>query len=245
MEAITGLLSSSEFLAGVGAGLVGLLAAYQFRSRVPDWALIWAGLALAVLWGSGVLGNAPSGRGPTTPALGVLAAFVVGGFAAYGLWRLREIDIAALAVLVSIGGVWATIPDTENAAVLLGVTVGLTAAWWPWRWSAPAALGAVALVAVATWVAAGGSVARTTGLVGALGSIGSLGWSAVAFAAAPRWVWLALHTISVLVWSRWAGLLESTTMALVVGVAAAVVLALAAQLFSRGRHVSAARVFPG
>lgn len=234
MDALTGLLTGEGFLTGAAAGLIASGVAFAFRRRRVDWALLWTVGALAVMWSlrllRGVGGGAPRGAG--TSAVVILAGLVVAALAAYGIWRLSEFETGAIAVAISLAGIWVTVPDTERAAVLIGVTAILVLAWWPLGWSVPRGFGAIAMAAVAVWVVITDGAARDTGLIGGMGSLASLAWSALATPATKPWIWLGGHAVIVVVWSRWAGLLESPIVALAIGLTASVAVSLLVRVAS-------------
>jgi hypothetical protein len=119
-------------------------------------------------------------------------------------------------------GVWGTVPDTERAVVVMGVTAALLPALWPglrvrigW-WGAPLA------VALLGFVIATDGAARPTAMVGSLGMLGlplvaaalTLGWpKSTAF---PPWWLIAAQALHVIVSGRVAGQLGSPLGALAV-----------------------------
>lgn len=237
MTAISDLIVSAQFLTGAGAGIVGLVLLYGFRHRPPDWGLVWGGAVIIALATTGLLrgGLADSGsRGASAiPLWETGLGLVVGVFAAYGIHKLRDGWLGAGAVAISIAGVWATVPDTERVAVLLGVTAAIAWAWWPAKWAAPQLAGALAVGLIAAWVSTRAGVGRETGFIGAMGSLGMLGWSASALPRAMPGLTLAGHAALVVVWSRWAGLSTSSSKAVMIGVAASLGVAIVLQVISR------------
>lgn len=235
MTAVSDLLTGTQFLWGAGAGLIGLLLSYGLRKRSPDWGLVWAAAVLAALVTTGLVrgGLAGSGRGASTSLWQIGVAVLAALIAAYGIQRLRTGWVGPFALAITIGGIWATVPDTERAAVLIGVTAALAWAWWPARWSVPGVSGALALGLLLVWVALRGGVGRETGWIGAVGSIAMLGWSAFALPRAHPGLTLAGHAVLVAVWSRWAGLSNSSVTALAIGVATSLAIAFVLQVVSR------------
>lgn len=213
-----------------------MLLSYWLRKTSPDWGLVWgAAVAIALvatglLWG-GFDGSGP--RGSSTSlwhiAIAVLAALV----AAYGIQRLRPNWVGGFAVAATIGGIWATVPDTERAAVLIGVTAAFAWAWWPTDWASPRLAGSLVIGFLLAWVALRGGEGRETGFIGAVGSMAMLGWSAFALPETPPGLILAGHVVLVGVWSRWAGLSTSSATALAVGISASLTVALVLHLVSR------------
>ena len=108
----------------------------------------------------------------------------------------------------SVGGVYATVPDTEQALVLLGVAAPVALLGWPLRRAVLGPAGSPAAVAVLAWSAAVGGVGRPSSIVGAVGClglfvVGPLSRRSVR-TSAP--VVVAAHALLVLVSARVAGL---------------------------------------
>lgn len=237
MTAISDLIVSAQFLSGAGAGVVGLLLLYGFRHRRPDWGLVWGAAAIIAMAITGLLRGGltdSSARGASTvPLWHTALGLAIGFFAAYGIHKLRENWLGAGAVAISVAGVWATVPDTERVAVLVGVTAAVAWAWWPASWAAPRLAGALTVGLIAAWVATRAGVGRETGFIGAMGSLGMLGWSALALPPTMPGLALAGHAVLVAVWSRWAGLSTSSGTAVLIGVAASLGVAVVLQIVSR------------
>jgi hypothetical protein len=236
LTALADLITGTPFLWGAGAGLAGLLLSYGLRKRASDWGLVWgaavviAFVATGLLRG-GIIGSGP--RGASTPLWQITIAVLAAIFAAYGIQRLRAGWVGAFALAVTIGGIWATVPDTERAAVLVGVTATLAWAWWPAEWASPRVAGSLVIGLLLTWVALRGGVGRETGWIGAVGSMAMLGWSAYALPEMRPGLVITGHVALVAVWSRWAGLSTSSLTALAIGVTASLAVALGLQLVSR------------
>jgi len=236
LTAIADLISGTPFLWGAGAGLVGLLLAYGLRKRSADWGLVWGAAVIIALGATGLLRGGLIGSGPrggSTPLWQMAIAVLAALFAAYGIPRLQPACVGAFALAATIGGIWATVPDTERAAVLVGATAAVAWAWWPAKWAAPRVAGSVVVGLLLAWGALRGGVGRETGWIGAVGAMSMLGWTSFAFPDAPPGLILAGHVILVAVWSRWAGLTTSSTTALVIGVSASLAVALVLHLVSR------------
>jgi hypothetical protein len=236
LTAVADLITGTPFLWGAGAGLIGLLSTYGLRKRAPDWGLVWGAAVVIAFVATGLLRGGLAGTGPRgapTPLWQIALAFLVALVAAYGIQRLRIGWVGAFAVAVTIGGIWATVPDTERAAVLIGVTATLAVAWWPAEWASPRVAGSLVIGLVLAWVALRGGVGRETGWIGAMGSMATLGWTAFALPDAPPGLTLAGHVALVAVWSRWAGLSTSSVTALTIGVSASLTVALGLHLVSR------------
>lgn len=235
MTALADLISGTPFLWGAGAGLAGLLLSYAWRNRTADWGLVW-GAAVAIAFVAtglfrGGVGTGP--RGASTPLWQIAIAVLAALFASYGLRRLRPDWVGAFALAATVGGIWATVPDTERAAVLVGVTAAVAWAWWPARWASPRVVGSLVIGLLLAWVALRGGAGRETGMIGAVGSISMLGWTAFALPDSPPGLVLAGHVVLVGVWSRWAGLSTSSATALAIGISASLAVALVLHLVTR------------
>jgi hypothetical protein len=144
-------------------------------------------------------------------------------------------------------GVFAAVPDTEEAAALLGASVAAALAAWPLGRACLGRAGAGGATALLVWVAAVGARGRQPAIVGAVACLGLL----VALPAG-RWLgrrWLGrpsravlrpvpllvAHTAVVAVASRVAGVSHHMWVAVPVAAATAVV-ALAASTWLAGRR---------
>jgi hypothetical protein len=138
----------------------------------------------------------------------VFAATAVGGPLVVELdRRVARRGIGPLMFAVSVAGVYATVPDTEEALVLLGVAapvtlLGLTR-------GIPLGRGAPAAVAVLAWTTAVGGVGRPASIVGGAGCLGAFLLAPLIPAARDRPTALALpalHVVLVAIAARVAGL---------------------------------------
>lgn len=217
MTTVWELISGRQFLYGALFGFGGLVVSFLARRRKFDWGLIWAGAVIAATLAAGIFELRLGRRFEFVwllPALGAAAA------GAAGLIRLKDHQVVVPALVVSLAGIWATTPDTEKIAVQLGVTAVMLWVWYSTKWTEPGVIGAVAVAILVGLAATSGGVGRTTGLIGALGSLATIGFSAWALPANKPVLWLTGHTLVVLTWSRWAGLTDSTILAVVIGLAA-------------------------
>ncbi|MDP8959772.1 MAG: hypothetical protein M3N51_11435 [Actinomycetota bacterium] len=85
---------------------------------------------------------------------------------------------------LSVVGIFFTVPDTEEAAVLLGAALPFTLLAWPRPVASLGSAGSFAVVGLLAWVIALGGQARPGALVGAVASLGLL-------VAEPAGRWLA------------------------------------------------------
>ena len=86
--------------------------------------------------------------------------------------RTARLGLGPVLFAVSVGGVYATVPDTEQALVLLGVAVPVALLGWPLRRAGLGRAGSAAAVSVLAWTAAVGGVGRPSSIVGAVGCLG-------------------------------------------------------------------------
>ena len=136
-------------------------------------------------------------------------------FVAYGGLAIGAVDeelghtgIPALMVAGTVFGIWATVPETDLARVLMGVMVAVIFTAWPRARVQVGVAGACTLAAVMAAIIASGGVTRPGAIVGSWATLGL-------FAAAPvvrarlshyRWVAFIVHGVAVFLASRVAGL---------------------------------------
>jgi hypothetical protein len=100
---------------------------------------------------------------------------VVGGAAASDLdlrWRRPSIGCGLFAITV--GGVYATVPDTESALCILAPAAAVAVIAWPGAVLRLGSGGAFAAIGVLAWVTAFGGIGRDGSIVGGLLSLGLL-----------------------------------------------------------------------
>jgi hypothetical protein len=152
--------------AAAGVLLVALAWSDRLRLPRPATAAVTAVGAVLVattgtlpLWARGVVA--------------VVASFGAGAAATTDRrWR-REAVAPTLFVLTA-AGVFAAVPDTEEAAALLGAAVAAAALGWPLRLSALGRGPAAGTVALTAWVISVGSRGRPLAVVGAAACLGLL-----------------------------------------------------------------------
>ena len=225
-------------VAGAGGALVGLWATDRWSNALAvAVALLVIGaivtsdrrLALrvvAMLPGAVLIGLAV-GNGTA------LWMRVAAGFAALVLasgassFEREQTRVAGLIWAVSALGVFATVPDTEQARALVGGT--LVIAVLSLVHPVVDGAGGAALAGLLCWTAAVGGQARPGAVIGALGCAGVFGMAPlVRRVRPPVAVLLTVHVVLVLVSSRVAGLRQSAWIAgaIVIGVVAAASIAL-------------------
>ena len=176
-------------------------------------------------------------------SIGWVRAVVVGG-AAVGAVAAGRTDVewgwtglTPVLYVVTAAGVFAAVPNTQEAAALLGASVPGALAGWPLCRGRLGGAGAAAATALLVWVAAVGALGREPALVGAVACLGLLATLPVGRWLArwidrrvrpPRWVVaaplpvLVVHAVVVGVASRVAGVSHELRVAVPVSVAAMV-----------------------
>ena len=163
-------------------------------------------LALVALWVAGEIGArtaAPVGAvlalagglalvDPAAHFPGWVAAILVLGPAVAGTTaadldrRDRREGLGPLLLLVSIGALYTTVPDTELALVLLGAAVPVTLLAWPRPWARLGAGGSYAAVGLFLWVATLEGSGRAGSVVGAVATLALLVAEPIGRALAPH-----------------------------------------------------------
>lgn len=238
MTAVLDLLTGRQFLIGLGLGLVGLLATYLLRHKKVDWGVIWtvSGVAAVASANVGRFRFDAVFESPWALILAILA----GAVAAAGVTRLRNDLLVVPALAVTLGGIWATVPDTEKVGALLGVTAVLVWGWVGTGWARPRLIGAFGFGLLTALAVVYGGLSRDTAMVGGLGSLAALGLCAYALPVSRPAIWIPTHLALVVVWSRWAGLSDSLVTALGIGLVASA-LAVAIGYFAGETEASRAR----
>jgi hypothetical protein len=225
---VVGARHSSHLPDSVAVGLA-LLALGGLVTGVVARYRAWLGLlGVAIALPGGVVLathlQVASGRAPRPSWIAplVVASIAIGGplvanfdrrFGARG-WPL-------VLYAVTVVGVYATVPDTERALVLLGVSVPLLLLGWPVALMSLGSAGSYAAVGALVWVAATDGRGRQTAIIGAIACLGLLviepaarllrGRRATVLAVLPTSIWTVLpvagtHLAIVYVASRIAGL---------------------------------------
>lgn len=105
-------------------------------------------------------------------SLVLVAAVVVGPLAADFDCRHVRLGVGPVLLLITAGGVYATVPDTEQVLVLLGVAVPIAFLGFPVPIAALGRAGAHAAVGVVLWASALGAVGRPAAMIGVVGTFG-------------------------------------------------------------------------
>ena len=156
------------------------------QSVVLGLALVWLGVAVAgvtpaplpigmilALPGAWRLVAGQDLLGPSwVPWLIVLGTAVAGPLAAETDRDLGRTGLSPVMWLFVVGAVYATVPDTELALVLLGVAMPLALLGLPFRLARLGDGGAAASIGLVLWMASQEGWARPGSLIGALGALG-------------------------------------------------------------------------
>ncbi|MET0901890.1 MAG: hypothetical protein ABWZ52_01500 [Acidimicrobiales bacterium] len=131
-------------------------------------------------------------------------------------------DLGPALYAMAAAGVFAAVPDTEEAAALLGAAVAVGALGWPIGAARLGHAGAASATALLVWVVAVGGRGRPPSIVGGVACLGLLLAAPIGAAIRDRWPrgrrgrvppipGLAVHALAVLVASRGAGILDELT----------------------------------
>jgi hypothetical protein len=175
-------------------------------------------VAVASLPGAVVTAGAVVG-GDAVVRLLVAGFACVGGALAADFDAHDRLGVAPLLWLVTVAGVYWTVPDTEAARAVLGVAIAIAVLGWPLRFARLGVGGAVASACVLGWVIGQGGWGRPGAVVGGVATIGLFALEPVVRRLRPherlapdaRAVLLAaclviVHLACVTAGSRWAGL---------------------------------------
>lgn len=151
-------------------GLLLLAAGSELASHTPNPKVI--GIVLAFP-GAVLVGIARDFEGPgwVRPLL-IVSVAVIAPLAGDVDRRAARLGLGPLLWLISVVGVYATVPDTELVRPLVGAAVPLAIVGWPLRLGRLGAGGAAAGVGLALWVGALQGYGRPGSIVGAVGAMG-------------------------------------------------------------------------
>jgi hypothetical protein len=144
-------------------------------------------------------------------------------------------DTGMALAAISLAGLYVAVPDTERAAIALGVAIPLALTGWPIRAAHVGPGGAAALVGLLAWLASAESASTPAVVIGAVGCIGVLTYASVMRragvnlgqrrigAAVPAAIpVLATHVLVVAMCSRWAALRELAVASILIATCALV-----------------------
>jgi hypothetical protein len=147
---------------------------------------------------------------------------ILGGGTALALWSLKlPQEVLGPMVAISAFGIWATVPDTEAARVLLGVSLPMALGTVRPVRAAITYAGAFPLVAIMVWATAVGGEGRPASIIGGWACLGALIILPLYRRSLRSWVEsrplvaVLFHAVLVGVASRIIGLWESVWLAIV------------------------------
>jgi hypothetical protein len=156
----------------VVTGLVLLWLAGTIASRTPAPGLIGP---VAALPGAIVLAGANDGLAAGwVPLLIAAGTVVIGATAADFDRRTGRFGLGPLLLFVSVGGIYATVPDTELMRAVVGVALALVFLAWPYAAASLGAGGAYAAAGLLLWIAPIEGIGRAGSIVGAAGAFALL-----------------------------------------------------------------------
>jgi hypothetical protein len=208
------------FLIGFAAGLIAGLMAQFIRIR-GVWALATAIAIAAALMLQGSVSGAPQ----LNVELGVTAVAVV-AIGAVGMSQVIEDhgwQVALTCLALTSLGVWGTVPDTENAVVLLGSVVGAVVGGWRLTVGRVHSVTLIPLFAVTALVAITDGTGRPSAPYGALAACGVFLLAPFVRFPTRRWWVLGTHAVLVVFGGRIAGTRPSAGAAAIVGLLGLVV----------------------
>lgn len=128
---------------------------------------------------------------------------------AMGGWARMPSRLLGPMFLVSAFGIWTTVPETDTARVLLGVSLALAPATLSWIGAKSSVAGTFGVAAVVTWVGATSGDTRPASIVGAWGCLGLVALYPVLYDRLhhlPEWVIVVTHIVFVVISARIIGL---------------------------------------
>ena len=157
--------------AGVVAGLVALWGAGAVGARLPNPPVAGALLALP---GGVLLVDGASGFPVWTAALLILGPACAGTAMADLDDRVSSTGAGPVLFAVALGGMYATVPDTELVRVALGVALPVTLLAWPFTLARLGRGGSYAAAGLFLWIAVVEGIGRSGSTVGAAACLGML-----------------------------------------------------------------------
>jgi hypothetical protein len=204
-------VSSGLFALGAGGWLLGPNS--DRRTKSLGWVLVTAG-AIVVGWRGGLADI------DWLPWATPVAIVIAGTSLARWSTSLPHSLLGPMMALTAFG-IWVTVPETEHARVLLGVSLPLAAATLRPFHARLSTAGSFALAGIMVWVVAIGGDARPGSIIGGWGSLGAIAilpwlrYNATAMILERPVLIMGFHALFVLVASRVIGLWESAVIAAV------------------------------
>ncbi len=158
------------FPAGMLWGLAALFVAGELADRTPNPKIIGAVLAIP---GAVLVGVSNDFPGPSwSQNLVILTIVVASPLAADLDRRSARLGLGPVLWLITVAGLYWTVPDTERIRPLIGAAAPLAFTGWPKRFSRMGAGGISAAIALFVWAAAFEGRGRPGSIVGAVASLG-------------------------------------------------------------------------
>jgi hypothetical protein len=168
-------LAGREVAAGLQFGLIaavlGLVVALVRPAARP---LPTGGLLFASAFVGGLAATALPG-----PPLDRREQVLVVSLLLPGGWLMADLDarwrkrgLGPVLLVGSVAGIFAVVPDTEQALVALGAAAPLALLGWPWPLARLGTAGAYLAAGVLLWVVATGGAARASAMVGGVACLG-------------------------------------------------------------------------
>ncbi len=161
--------------------LAGLWLAGEIGARTA----VPIGAVLALVAGI-VLADPSAGSAIWITLILVLVPAIAGTTTADFDRRTARHGLGPVLMLVSIGGLYTTVPDTELALVVLGAAIPVTLLAWPRAWARLGAGGAYAAIGLYVWVATVEGAGRTGSIVGAVAVLALLVLEPIGRLVGPR-----------------------------------------------------------
>jgi hypothetical protein len=189
--------------------------------RLIGWLLVTGGATIVVLRG-GLVDRLE------LQVLTVVMILVAGASLSEWSRHLPQTLVGPMLAITAFG-IWATVPETEMARAVLGVSIPMAVATFNPLAARLFAPGAFAISGLVAWLAATGGVARPASIIGGWACLGLLlilpycRPSATGLVSTRPWVVLGVHIVVVMVASRVIGLWQSAVPAMVAAAALALV----------------------
>jgi hypothetical protein len=238
-------------------GLLAVAAANELASHTPNPKIIGC---LLVLPGAYLVATSADFGGPGWVVPLVTATITLGGPSAADLDRRgARLGLGPVLWLVTVFGVYVTVPDTELIRPLVGVAIPLALCGWPLRVARLGAGGAAAGIALLMWVGAAEGYGRPGSIVGAAAALGLflvepvgrallrrrlVPWSRSMGTRAFALVFVGVHVVLVLYGTRVAGFQDDGGPALLLWIPALVVGAVLGGMLGLSKRMRPARSAP-
>jgi hypothetical protein len=173
--AVNGTLGTDEIWPVPGAVVTGLVLLWVAGTLGALTPAPWLVGPIAAVPGALVLADANDGLAAGwVPVAIAVGAVLIGATAADLDRRAARFGLAPLLLFVSVGGIYATVPDTELMRAAVGVALPLVFLAWPYAAASLGGGGAYAAVGVLLWIVPIEGIGRAGAIVGAIGAFALL-----------------------------------------------------------------------